>query len=267
MPSDPASGPRTSGCVLALLAAGDLGQQDYADHLSRREAAHLARLAPGRRRRWLAGRLGAKYLALRGPGGAARLVRLDGARLRAFDACAYRQVEVLPAADTGRPQLDWGGRRSSQRVSISHSGGVACAGLSGGEAPIGIDMETDVPRARAFYRGNFSARERRWAELGARRAGLDDGWLYTFLWTVKEAALKSGAAAARNVWELPRMEVVWPWARPERIAASRGSYMGERFAVLEVVICEDQRRTRARVETTSTPEVVLTAFEPFEASA
>jgi hypothetical protein len=126
-------------------------------------------------------------------------------------------------------------------------------------------METVGPRAEAFYRSSFTPQERCGAEAGAR-SGLAGEWLYTFLWTVKEAALKSGTTAARGVWDLARMEVSMPVGWPGLVAAGCGSSLGERFVAFEVIVGEDDRGNTARIETTSTPEVVLTVFEATEAS-
>lgn len=238
---------------LALL---NHDEAESCDRLSSREAAHLSGLAnPRMRRRWLAGRLAAKHLLLGGmEGGADRLLVLDRERLRAFPAARYREIELLPLPGGGAP-----------RVSISHSGGLSCAALPGDTRAVGLDLETVAPRVAAFYRGNFTPRERRWVEAGALATGLDPAWLHTFLWTLKEAALKSGATAVRSVWGFAGLEIRLPAGVPERLAASRGVALGERFAGFEALVCEAGRRTRARVGTTSTPEAILSLFTAREA--
>jgi phosphopantetheinyl transferase len=249
--------PSERPAALALLAHSEVTERAFRDRLSGREAAHLAGLAnPLVRRRWLAGRLAAKHLLL-GGGDGGRLTFLDGERLRSFPAARYREIELMPLPGGGTP-----------RVSISHSGGFSCAALPANisdTAPTGMDLETVVPRGAAFYRGNFTPRERRWADDGARATGLDPEWLHTFLWTLKEAALKSGATTTRSVWGFAGLEIRLPAELPGQLAASRGAALGERFAGFEALVCEAGRRTRARVETTSTPEAILSLFTAPEA--
>ena len=248
-----AQAPANTGCALALLAATAVAEPSHGDRLSSREATHLSGLAhPRVRRRWLAGRLAAKSLLLSG-GGLAALDVLDDERLRAFPAARYREIELLPVA-SGPPRLTWHGREVPARVSISHGGGLSCAALAAAGAA------TVVPRVEAFYRGNFTPGERRWAEDGARSTGLSRDWLYTFLWTLKEAAFKSGATTIRGVWGFAGLEIRLPADLAERLEASRRPALGERFAAFETLVCAAQRRTLARIETTSTPGVVLSLF-------
>jgi phosphopantetheinyl transferase len=264
------------GCALALVAAGAVAERTHGDRLSEREAAHLAGLShPRVRRRWLAGRLAAKCLLLGlrgglhgddgGPLGRTRLVALDGESLRALSAERCREIEVLPV-ESGPPRLAWRGHDLAARVSISHGGGFSCAAVASSGAATGLDLEAAAPRAAAFYRGNFTPRERRWAEDGARTSGLSADWLYTFLWTLKEAALKSGVTPVRSVWEIAGLEIRVPADLPERLAASRRAALGECFATFETLICAARRCTRARIETTSTPEAVLSLLTAVEAS-
>jgi phosphopantetheinyl transferase (holo-ACP synthase) len=262
--------------ALALVAHVEVEEEAYGDHLSSREAAHLRGLAnPGVRRRWLAGRLAAKNLLLRGDAGETGLATLDGPRLRAFPAASYREIELLPDAVSGPPRLTWHGRNGrddrdgrepAPQVSITHGAAISCAALASPGAAAGLDLEMVEPRIPAFYRGNFTPRERSWAEAGARSTALPAAWLYTLLWTLKEAALKSGATAVRSVWGFAGLEICLSADLPERLAASRRRGLGERFASFEAEAVAADRRTRARVETTSTPEAILSLFISLEAS-
>lgn len=263
MPSD---GP-SDLCALALVPHDEVGEKAWVGHLSRREADHFAGLVNLRvRRRWLAGRLAGKHLLLRGPGRGPRLEVLDGERLRELPLASYREIELLPAPASGPPRLVWRGRELSPRVTLSHGGGFSCAALTRPGAAAGIDLETVAPRIPAFYPGNFTPRERQWADAGARSSGLPAPWLYTLLWTLKEAALKSGATPVRSVWGFAGMEIELPAALPERLAASRGEALGERFAGFEALVRSARRETRARVETTTTPETILSLLTASEAN-
>jgi 4'-phosphopantetheinyl transferase EntD len=248
--------------ALALLAVSAVAEPTHSDCLSSREAACLSGLThPRVRRHWLAGRLAAKNLLLSGDGASRRIAfdHLDGERLRAFPAARYREIELLPAAG-GRPRLAWHGRELPARISISHGGGLSCAALPAAGAATGIDLETVAPRVAAFYRGNFTPAERRWAETGARSSGLSVDWLYTFLWTLKEAAFKSGAMGVQGVWEFAGMECRLPADLAERLAANNRPVLGESFAAFETLVCAARRWTRAHIETTSTPGVVLSVL-------
>jgi phosphopantetheinyl transferase len=251
--------------ALALVAADAVVERTHGDRLSSREAAHLAGLRnPRVRRRWLAGRLAVKSLLLRGVRDG-RLAALDGESLCALPAASCREIEVLPV-ESGPPRITWHGRELPARVSITHGGGLSCAALAGPDAATGIDLETVEPRADAFYRGNFTLREREWAEAGARATGLPGAWLYTLLWTIKEAALKSGATAVRSVWGFPGLEIRLSADLPEHLAAGRRPALGDRFVTFEALVCAARRCTRARIETTSTPDCILSLFTVVEAS-
>jgi len=263
MPSEPRPADAASpGCALALLAAAAVGESTHGDRLSSREAACLSGLAhPKVRRHWLAGRLAAKNLLLSDDGGSGRVAfdNLDGERLQAFPAARYREIEVLPAAG-GRPRLAWHGRELAVQVSISHGGGLSCAALPAAGVATGIDLETVAPRVAAFYRGNFTPAERRWAAAGARSSGLSADWLYTFLWTLKEAAFKSGATAVQGVWGFAEMEYRLPAELVQSLAANSRPALGESFAAFETLVRVARRWTRAHIETTSTPGAVLSVF-------
>lgn len=233
---------------LALVAHGEVGEETHLGHLSSREEAHFSGLAnPRVRRRWLAGRLAAKSLLL-----------------RALPATSSREIEVLPAAVSGPPRLTWRGRELPVRVSISHGGGFSCAALADPDTATGVDLETVAPRVAAFYRGSFTPGERAWTAAAARATGLTAEWLYTFLWTVKEAAIKSGATAVRSVWGLGALEIHLPADLPARLEADCRPALGECFTPFETLVCAARRCTRARIETTSTPGVVLSLFTAAE---
>jgi len=249
---------------LALLAQA-MGEREYCDRLSSREAAHLGRLKnAGVRRRWLAGRLAAKSLWLSRPQRSPRLVVLEPSELAALPAPACREIEILAERDRP-PRLSWRGKELGSPISISHAGGYSSAALTAPGAAAGLDLEAVAPRVAAFYRQSFTARERRWVEQGARASGLTAAWLYTLLWTVKEAAFKSGATSVRGAWELGRLEAQLPDDLAERLAASCRPALGQCFASFETSITSPLRSTSARVETTATPEVILSLFNASEA--
>lgn len=270
-------------CDVALLAHALLDpveERDFELRLSPREAAAIAAVRnPVVRRRRLAGRLAAKHLllcsgsrdavpsetatsshALGGRAPRARLVALDGERLAAFPADRYREIELARESSDRPLRATLQGRRLAPCVSISHRADLSCAALAPAGVAMGVDLETVMPRGGAFERANFTPAERSWVAAVAAAEVVAADWLYTFLWTVKEGALKSGAAGVRSVWDFSATEVELPPRTGERLAASIGNDLGERFAAVDVVIAAAERRTRGRVETTATAAAILTTF-------
>jgi len=261
-------------CDVALLAHDvldpwyEVEERELRLRLTERERVALSAVAqPHARRRRAAGRLAAKHLLLRGreqrsdEPGRERFVALDSARLRAFPAERYREVELLAADGEGVPRPTLGGEALAAGLSIAHAGAISCAAVSARGTALGVDLETVVPRTGAFYRGNFAAPERAWVAAAAAAGALAAEWLYTFLWTVKEAALKSGAAAVRSVWEFPVTEVEGPPDPAAELSAAVGAELGDRFAAFDVTVtAATGMRTRGSVETTATRDAILTLF-------
>lgn len=173
---------------------------------------------PQRRKEWLASRIIAKYLFLtQGRQSASDLVRNDCPRFQIlspdylihFPPEEYRQIEILTPDPINRtPHLFCKEEDISDRVSISisHTGGWAAAALSMNE-PIGIDMELVTSRSDVFARGCFLETERSWTHLNSDTIKIGADWLYTFLWTLKEASFKAGMA---STWRPKEIEVILP---------------------------------------------------------
>lgn len=269
MPSDTLSY-RASGaaarCDVALLAP--CREPAWVACLSARERARLGRLAPARRPRYVAGRLAAKHLFLRRLGadgeGAERAQPVFHAltpdALHAFSPWMYRLAEILPDADGGGPRLYWGGVPRPERVSLAHTEGLTCASLAAGPA-LGLDVEQAVPRRDAFYRGTFTEGERRWAARSAWATGVPLAWLYTFLWTLKEAVLKGRlTGGARSVWDFPRIETR-PLADPRAMAAAyRGTRVGEAVQTFGVEVRGPQGHACAAAAVTASHHRILTVL-------
>jgi phosphopantetheinyl transferase (holo-ACP synthase) len=113
----------------------------------------------------------------------------------------YQRVEVAPAAEAAcaGPRLQWDGKSREETVSLSHTDQEACACVCAGGA-VGVDVETVAPRAAAFYRCNYSETEQQWVDQGARVDPRSHEWLFTLLWTIKEAALKARVVCQKSPW-------------------------------------------------------------------
>jgi phosphopantetheinyl transferase (holo-ACP synthase) len=187
---------------IAMLDSSLLAGRDYGEFLSPRERQEFSRFrAPLRKSEWLAGRLSSKFLFLSENGGT-----LSAADLLRFPLSDYRSTEVTrnDGVRFGLPQV---GRGSEFRdVAISHTRGLACALLGGGET-IALDIERVESRSLAFYRGNFTERERTSAAECSRRLGLDPHWTLTLFWSIKECLLKTPAYNHLSVWNMPALEL------------------------------------------------------------
>ena len=260
---------RADDCFVGTLDVCELQDREYASHLSADERAKYLSLPNERRQQeWLAGRLVAKYLFLnriemsqakRCDVWRPSLSKLSAAALGDYSPWMYRKVEVL--AFEGMPRLVWCGQERAEKVSLSHTPGLACACLATG-APAAIDIETAAPRNEAFYRKTFSEVERHGATLFADGEPDSANWYFTLLWTLKESALKLGWLREASLWNLPRIEIeglpglkaIEPfWCR---------SKLGVAFVLFTARVKEDRRAMRVRVAVTGTRNLVLTVLNP-----
>lgn len=131
--------------------------------LSQREQAFFNTLKfPKRRKEWLGGRFALKEL------------------VAAYTGAAWPEVEVLPQAQSGKPQLVVRGKSSPLPFSITHSQGYAVAAISKEARYMGIDLEKVTHRIDAWKKDFFHPSELR----------QEDDEFLTALWTQKEAATK-----------------------------------------------------------------------------
>jgi len=131
--------------------------------LSEREQAFFQTLKlPKRQKEWLGGRFALKQL------------------VGAYTGISLTEIEVLPQAQNGKPQLVVQGENSVLPFSITHSNGYAVAAVCKEERYIGIDLEKVTHRMDAWKKDFFHP-----SELVEK----SDDFL-TALWTQKEAATK-----------------------------------------------------------------------------
>jgi phosphopantetheinyl transferase len=165
------------------------------DFLSPAELAFTERIRhAGRRQEWSAARVLAKYLFLsKAP--ASMSVRFVGVgHLLSIPAAEYRELSILPNR-YGAPEIRRREALAVGSLSLSHAGGWAAAALSG-EGSIGVDCEKVEPRSPPFFRGSFIEAERQWVDRHTAIEGPSSDWLYTLLWSFKEAAFKTGRVSS-----------------------------------------------------------------------
>lgn len=256
-------------CAVAVLASHEVSGQAYVDYLSDREQARWATLRhPERQARWLAGRLAAKYLFLTQKDRAGTIgagppvfLSLTAERLASYLPRMYRHVEVLSqgAEGSSAPRLTWRGEACpAHRVSITHANGTTCACIAEGRA-LGIDLEEALHRIHAFYRGTFTKRERAWVTQRAGETQLSPTWLYTLLWTLKEAVLKANILERTiSVWDFPTIDVQLRASPRELETASRQAQLGDRFLMGQVSISGPKGPADVKVAMTATRALILT---------
>jgi hypothetical protein len=165
------------------------------EFLSTRELALLGRIQhPRRRQQSLAARILAKYLLLSEVAVSTVLRVVDVGQLLSIPACEYRMLHIMPDR-CGAPAIWYGQALAARTLSLSHTAGWAVAALSG-EGSIGIDCEVVEARQEAFLRCNFSHAEQEWVNCHTEMDGPTPEWLYTLLWSFKEAATKTGRVAS-----------------------------------------------------------------------
>ncbi len=256
----------------ALWDTRGLDVRDWTDRLSFLELEALRYLnRPARVREWLAGRMLVKHLFLgRGasstskpPSTAWRIRRLRSHDLNQFPRQLSRLVEVqrgeLAAA---RPQrVLFRGKRTPYSVSLTHRGQTvsACIDRSCG---LGVDLEESIARRPPFYRFNYTPTERAWVESTARAGGLDRNWLFTLLWTLKEAWLKSGSSRLQSIWDLARLQVA-PEGRWQPWSACRDS-LGAVFSSFQATISEPDQRVSVQAAVTATSSRILSILTSHE---
>ena len=267
---------RQPGCWVAVLQAQNLmgRDPDCSVYLSAAERErHQAFANPKRRLQWLAGRLTAKYLFLHrlemglpnDAQGRPALFQLTAQSLDAFPDWMYQEVEVVPAstdADGAGARFRWRGITEQEALSISHTDTEACACLCA-QGTVGIDLESVAPRVEAFYRLNYTEGENQWVNRGASMEPLSRDWLYTLLWTFKEAALKARAALQKNPLSFAGIGFSGLPAPEDVLWAYRARTWSERLNLFSAIVEEEGSATTVHVAYVGTRSRILTVVKPF----
>ncbi len=259
---------RNGNWALAVLRSDEVSEKEHTACLSARERARLGGIKNGTRSlQWLAGRLAAKYLFLdqldmafgaRAEPWRPPLLELSSEHLRSLSPWMYREIEVLANGtnQVGYPRLVWRGKDSALSASMTHVDGMTCAYVSCVEA-IGIDLEIVAPRVDSYYRENFTKAERNWVDQISGDGSLSPEWLYTFLWTLKEARLKTARSNRASVWDIPGIEIQNLASLTNILEAYDDCRVGNEFR-FDVQIANHNRSTCAQVVLTATRHLILT---------
>jgi 4'-phosphopantetheinyl transferase EntD len=267
-----------AACRIAVMDTGCLPEvASECTYLTHAETATYRSLrTPQRRRAWLAARLAAKYLFLlrlefapaQKPSRRPILLELEKDRIDEFPRWMYQSVEVLAAAggQDGAPRLRWCGRDASHAVSLSHKGEQVCACL-GENDPVGIDLERVEARVAAFYRLNYSVAETVWIGQAAGGEPSRRKWLYTLLWTVKEAALKAGIILQRSPLSFAGIGVDGLPPAHEILWAFRNGTWGDRLGSFTARLQEERNTTGVYVAFAGTARLILSVVRPLDSLA
>ena len=240
---------------IATLDSALLAGRKYEEFLSPREREEFLRFrAPLRRSEWLAGRLCSKFLFLSEHSG-----MLSATDLNRFPPSMYRATEVMRSDSVrfGLPQVGRGGE--FRDVAISHTNGMACALLGGGET-IAVDMERVESRTQVFYRGNFTEHERAWA-AGCSRRRLNPHWTLTLLWSIKECLLKTPGYNDMSVWDMPSLDLRIVSGEDDLVhPQSDRELSGFKFLNVEATVRNRNRAVSQRVAVSGRYDLVVTAI-------
>jgi phosphopantetheinyl transferase len=128
------------------------------------------------------------------------------------------------------------------------------------DGPTSVDLENSVPRVEPFYRKTFSIAEQSWVTRAAGADKFSSDWLFTFLWTLKESALK--LQTDQTLWDLPRIEI-GDLPEPEHFSQPRNDRtFVDHFSTFPVSVRNRQRTNRVQVAVTGSRNLILTLMKP-----
>lgn len=253
---------------VATLASDTLVEKECMGYLTGVEKERFMGIRhEKRRKKWLAGRLAAKYLYLdrltplssRCGSGEVVFTELARDNIESFSPSRYQDVEILPDIDSmgNVPRLSaCDAEQNYPDLSLSHTDGMTCACLAYNTS-IGVDLELSARRSDSFYRVNFTCSETEWVRKIAARSDINPFWFYTILWSLKESALKSRHCSESSIWDIPNIEIkvlteTTEWARLYNCAT-----LGEVFVFLAVGIAERSGTRHAQIALTATRHLIL----------
>lgn len=253
----------------SILAHAD---DDLIRCLSAAEFQRYRSLASAQRQReWLGARLAAKYLFLSrfelpgdGRHDSRAVTHLMRETLVSLPLWMWRSIEVATGCNPEHPGpfFRWrGGHEVKVALSLSHTGHDACACIAAG-SDVGIDLQNVEQRVAAFYRTNYTAAEAQWVDRGAGCDPSGRDWLYTLLWTLKEAALKARVLVHTSPVSFGGVEVFELPAPETLLRACRQDDWRDRLMRITARIREERNIRRLEVAITGTRRMILTVVRP-----
>jgi hypothetical protein len=128
---------------------------------------------------------------------------------------------------------------------------------------VGVDLESVAPRVEAFYRSNYTEAEKAWVDRGAGTEPHSRDWLFTLLWTFKEAALKAQAMFQKTRLSFAGIGIAGLPVPQDVLWAYRRSTWGEQFGVFDGLIQDESNATAVHVAYVGTSRRILAVVKPF----
>jgi phosphopantetheinyl transferase (holo-ACP synthase) len=195
--------------------------------LSVKEKIFIGQIArKDRQYQWCSGRILAKYLFLKHlyqdeKDPADSLQHFTIGAIRVFPALTYTEIDLLTEdGKKGRPHVYWRGTKQQAGISLSYSDNYIAAVCSQNTAA-GIDIEQIGERRAEFYAHSFTHSEQEYTNKLCKNYD-QKVWLYTLLWTIKEAGLKASTDSSWNLWNLPAMDINLGGAEQEIMSLYQG---------------------------------------------
>ncbi len=260
---------------VATLVSDTLVEKEFLGYLTAAEKERLWGIRnEKRRKKWLAGRMAAKYLYLdrltqsnsRRESDEMVFTELARDNIESFEPSRYQGVEILPpTGSTGNvPRLSVRDvEQDYPDISLSHTDGLTCACLADNTL-IGVDLELSERRLDSFYRLNFTCSETEWVREITARNDINKFWLYTILWSLKESALKSRHCSESSMWDIPSIEIKVLTETTDWVGLYSRATLGEGFVFFTVSINERSGTRYAQIALTATRHLILVILKSEE---
>lgn len=241
--------------------------------LSKKEQEKYAGIKLAKRKtNWLRGRALAKHLFLNRFEAASNkdqqqwkpgLQALDVNALTTFSPWMYRLVEVIPDLTQAEKisRLWWKGEPVDLQISLSHKSELSAACIDGGTGAIGVDVESRLNGSSTFYKGNFTTNERAWVATFAQAHSIEQDWLFTLLWTIKEATLKTRNTDDVSVFEFPDLEITLLSDPLPLCRAYQNKQLSSGTEFIDIEIKSITHKITAQVALTATSKHVLSVMK------
>jgi len=133
-------------------------------------------------------------------------LKLNSALIDQYSIEAYHSLEIVLSESIDKHlAICENGQELNTWISVAHGENTSVVCLSDREG-VGIDIEMPQLRRAEFYAQNFTSYEREWIYENIN-SNMDEDWLFTFLWTIKESLIKSGCTTQQSAWYIPQFSI------------------------------------------------------------